>query len=267
MIAEVHGREDQSHHHGQEYPEEATNKLPGVKEDEEDNGRVTAREGILLEPLEEIQGIPDGVRREDPVKVHRLEMSQCEPGPDRRKQEVAQVGEVKSESHAEDRPVKAHFFPPPIQSNHQDDRKKVICGVGPGEDFGEPGVDKPVEPDGGMSAKEGKIQLNKDGVPQNRAYPRQEIGKAVEQDRYEDNGVKGMQSSREPESPLIHPPEQRKDKGQSTVFQQKGRAMGRLGHQRGEHKGKKRQIADQIHRLQPLMPLHAHSSSGYEPPS
>ena len=74
MKTEVDRGQDQANYQREKYPKEAADKLPGVNEDHEDDGSVTARKGIMFKSLKSIQSFSDRIRHEDPVKVHRLEM-------------------------------------------------------------------------------------------------------------------------------------------------------------------------------------------------
>lgn len=76
-------------------------KIPGIPEGETEHGKrdagVTAGKSVPLDTFEQVQGILDRLRNEEPFQVPGLQMMYSETRPERRHEHVADIRKIEAE--------------------------------------------------------------------------------------------------------------------------------------------------------------------------
>ncbi len=90
---------------------------------------MATREGISLNPLQQVQSILQPLGQENILQGNVLEVGNLESRTQRRKHHITQIGNVKGCDNGQDRFLKFFKLPPAPQDRYQSEREKVKCAV------------------------------------------------------------------------------------------------------------------------------------------
>jgi len=125
---------------------------------------MSAGHAVPLVVFHTIQGVPDKIGQEASSQGNGLECGQRITGPNGRKENIPDEGNVIAKQEDKHRLVKIPFWIPEIHSQNENDWEEIIDPVKEGQEIGEPGGNPAFDPDRWMDAEQKEINPNQPGI-------------------------------------------------------------------------------------------------------